>query len=53
MLFRSPKSEMLADMQKLVDALEFTIKESGTSTNYNHKCRETLAEFNAKYKGEK
>ena len=56
------KSEMLADMQKLIVALEFYANNSTSvwDCNGEHeiehdsgKARQALAEFNAKYKGEK
>lgn len=73
------KSEMLADMQKLAEALEFYADESSWSISETYKqfnriddqdleykpgcgrydllagkkARQALAEFNAKYKGEK
>ena len=33
-----------------LEALEYTIKESGTSTNYNLKCRQALADLELKLK---
>ena len=56
------KFEMLADMQKLIVALEFYANNSTSvwDCNGEHeiehdsgKARQALAEFNAKYKGEK
>lgn len=34
--------------KKLKECLEFVVKESGTSTNYNKKCREVLKELDGK-----
>jgi hypothetical protein len=58
------KSEMLADMQKLVEALEDIINDLNNvcGCSYDEQCtacflkekyEKTIADFNAKYKGER
>lgn len=43
--FKNEYYGLKAKLQKAREALEFVVKESGTSTNYNKLARETLKEI--------
>lgn len=43
--------DCIEENKKLLETLEFVVKESGTSTNYNLRARQTLSEIK-KRKGE-
>lgn len=42
---QAENEELKRKLDLAVEALNFTVKESGTSTNYNKKCEEALKEI--------